>query len=347
MKIKCDNIRAQFFNNTHSKDIEVIKPNFVDINSHYFHEFTNPIYVPLLNTTLRDLTFELTDEFDHKLKLDEGIATILQLSFKRMTSINKSFSIRLTPMLNENNNTINQFTNILPSTLNLNENWRVGLKEISFPSNIKTFPNDNNEIIVTLMDEAMNYIPLSKYHCKIPNQKYDATTLVKTLNDRVARHNSISFLITDNVLSVISKENCEIEISYNIAKILSLDFTTTSPDYAKIKLIKHKRINIGNKINWILFRPAYLMVYSELVKQSLISSAYTDILRVVPITKEEKDIEYQSIEFQNVEYRELANNIVNIIKIEIRSHSGELVPFDSNFLCLHLFFTNNPYEKDL
>jgi len=341
VKIKCDNIRSQIFNNSHSKDIEVIKPQFGNQMGHYFHEFENPIYVPLLNTTLRDLTFELTDEYNDRIKLSEGIATLLQVSFKRMSSLTKSFSVRLSPVIRTNDDLVNSFETILPSTLNFNENWRVGLKEITFPSSIKSLPNDNNEITVNLLDDNMRIIPFSDYKCSILNDAFNSTSLVKYLNERTSMLDLLNFSTNDNNLFVTSKNNCELSITYNLAKFFGMNITNTN-DLIKISIVKNSPTKIG-KINWHIFRPAYLMIYTDLVKPTLISSSYANILRVVPVKSENKDLDYQSTEFKTVEFREIANNVVNVIKLEIRSHSGELVQFNSNFLSLHLYFTNNPF----
>lgn len=349
IKIKCDNIRAQIFNDHHSKDIEVIKPRFHDKLSHYFHEFEDPIFLPLLNTRLRDLTFELTDEYNNRLMLDEGIPTLLQLSFKKMSNSNRSFSVRLTPTIQNSENSVNKFTNILPATLNFNENWRVGLKEITFPSIMKSLPNDNNQIIVSILDESLNKTPHPDNIFTIVNQVFDKTTLVKKLNDRMAVLNILKFSIVENCLHVISKENCEIGVSYNLAKFFNMkiyeDPNEKKPEKIKIEVKKKMDTKIGNDINWYLFRPAFLMIYTDFVKPTLISSEYTNILRIVPVRREEKNVEYQSIEFKNVEFREIATNFVNIINIEIRSHSGELVQFSNNFLSIHLYFTNENHNN--
>lgn len=342
IKIKCDNIRSQIFNNSHSKDIEVIKPTFQSNMGHYFHEFENPVYVPLLNTTLRDLTFELTDEYNDRVKLAEGIATLLQISFKRMPSLIKSFSVRLSPLIKTNDDFINTFEVILPSTLNFNENWRVGLKEITFPSSIKSLPNDNNEIFINVLDDNMQKIPLSNYRCKILNNAFDSNSLIKHLNERTSMLNLLTFSISDDNLFVTSKSNCDIGISYNLAKFFNMKILNPNASFVKMELLKNTPTKLGN-VNWHIFRPAYLMIYSDLVKPTLISSSFANILRIVPVKNAEKDVEYQSTEFKNVEFRELSNNVVNIIKIDVRSHSGELVQFNSNFLSLHLYFTNNPF----
>ena len=348
IKIKCENIVSQIYNNQRSKDIEVIKPRFYDKSSHYFHEFENPVFVPLLNTRLRDLTFELTDEYDNRLMLSEGLPTLLQLSFKRMSNDSKSFSIRLTPSFNNSDNSTSKFTNILPATLNLNENWRVGLKEITFPSSIKSLPNDDNHIVVTRLGDMMQHMNYPDYTCPILNEAFDKTSLVRNLNVQTAMLDLLTFSLKENCLYVTSKENCEIGVSYYLAKFLNLgllEAANFSLTQEKVKMIINANVltKIGNPINWQIFRPAYLMIYSDLVKPSLISSVYTNILRIVPVRKEEKNVEYQSQEFKNVEYRGLANNFVNIINIQVRSHSGELVQFNSNFLSLHLYFTNESH----
>lgn len=347
IKIKCDNIRSQIFNNQHSNDIEVIKPIFSKTENHHFHEFENPIYVPLLNTRLRDLTFQLTDEYNNQLVLSEGLPTLLQVSFKRMGNNDKSFSIRLTPVKSNSENTISNFENILPATLNFNENWRVGLKEITFPTKIKSLPNDDNHLSFIETDEKFKILPKTKISCHIVNECFDQESLVKVLNDFSSLSSLIYFSITDNCLYINSKKNCVIRLSHNLAKFfnvpnIDLSYTFKHKD---VHLKKNTNTKIGNSINWYLFRPAYLMIYSDLVKPSLISSEYTNILRIVPVKKED-EIEYQSVEFKNVEFREIANNFVNIINIQIRSHSGELVAFHSNFLSLHLYFTNHPFRKD-
>lgn len=342
IKIKCDNIRTQVFNNTHSKDIEIIKPKFAYDMGHYFHEFENPIYVPLLNTTLRELSFELTDEHNDRLKLAEGIATLLQINFKRMSTLTKSFSVRLSPVIKNNEDLITSFETILPANLSFNENWRVGLKEITFPSSIKSLPNDNNEITINILDDNMNIVPLTEVKSIILNDVFDSNSLPKYLNEQTSMYDLLNFSMNDDNLFVSVKNNCEIGVTYNLAKFLGMNMSGDST-IAKLKINKNIPVKIG-KVNWNIFRPAYLMIYTDLVKPTLISSNYANILKVVPVKSKEKDMEYQSSEFKTVEFREIASNAVNVIKIDVRSHSGELVQFNSNFLSLHLYFTNSPYQ---
>lgn len=348
IKIKCDNIRTQIFNNTHSKDIETFKPSFQNIDNHYFHEFENPTYVKLLNTSLRDLTFELTDEYDNRLNLRDGISTVLQVSFKRMTANKKSFSIRLTPLITVEENSVSKFSSILPNILNLNENWRVGLKEITFPTNIKTLPSDYNEIRVRELNKKMQYIPrnFKEHKFNLENEIYTEESLLKTIKSKMESLNWLTFSIVDNSLHVVSTKNCDITIHNDLAMLLG---SPVLRNHSKtigynFECKANEMVKIGTHIDLNVFRPAFLMVYCDIVKPTLISSEYTNILRIVPITYGKNQTEYQSVEFKNIEYKEIANNFINIIKTEIRSHSGNLVQFDSNFLSIHLYFTNDPFN---
>lgn len=351
IKIKCDNVRAQIFNNTHSKDLEVIKPKFKNLNEHYFHEFENPVYVKLLNTSLRDLTFELTDEFDNHLNLKEGIPTVLHVSFKRMNPTNKSFSVRLAPFITEEANTISKFSNVLPNILNLDENWRVGLKEITFPSRVKTFPGNYNEIVIRELNAQRQYIPhdLKEHKFIIPDGMYDEDSFLEILNSKVESLNFLKFTIEEGILYVTATKNCSVGFPYTIAMLLNMPVFGGEHKMMTYthECLANEKTKLGYEINWNVFRPAYLMVYSDLVKTTLVSGEYTNILRIVPVKYEDSDNEYQSVEFKNMEFKEIANRFTNIINIEIRSHSGDLVAFDSNFLSLHLYFTNNPFNKDI
>ena len=349
IKVKCDNIRSQIFNNTHSKDIETFKPSFHEFDNHYFHEFENPTYVKLMNTSLKDLTFELTDEYDNCLNLKDGISTVLQVSFKRMSANKKSFSIRLTPLVTVEENSVCKFRSILPNILNLNENWRVGLKEITFPTNIKTFSSNFNEIRVRELNQKMQYIPknLKEHKFNLENAIYTKESLLSTIISKLESLDWLTFSIEDNTLHVVSSKNCEITIYNDLAMLLG------APVYSNhsrtmgysFECRSYEMVKIGTNIDMNILKPAFLMVYCDIVKPTLISSDYTNILRIVPITYGKNQNEYQSVEFKNIEYKEISNNFINIIQTEIRSHSGNLIQFDSNFLSLHLYFTNDPFNE--
>jgi len=84
IKIKCENIRTQVHNNMYTNDIELLQwDSYKAQNHHYFHEFETRIFIPLLTTTLTELKFYITDEYDEILNLETGLPTILSVTFKK------------------------------------------------------------------------------------------------------------------------------------------------------------------------------------------------------------------------------------------------------------------------
>jgi len=343
IKIKCNNIQSQYFNNTYSNDLELFKPNFRSPYKHFFHEFQNPTYIPLNNTTLNNFTFTLTDEFDNQLNLEEGIPSLLQISFKKMEKTKKSFSIRISPNLNTHGSEIHNFSINLPKTLHFDKTWKVGLKSITFPNNFNSFPDNNNFIYFTKINNNVE-VKTSFVKILIPNIIYTKESFTSMLEKKISvLGTAITIKFdTNNFLNITSTIPCRMTFSKNLSKLLGLNnnIENISEDYV-IDLPKNTPFKAESVPNWDLFKPAYLMLYTDLVKPSLISDEYTNILKIIPILHTENDDNYQFQEFKTIEYREIANSYISEIKIEIRSHSGQFINFGSDFICFHLHFTNN------
>lgn len=351
IKIKCDNIRNQVFNNTHSNDIEVIKPVFENNGSHYFHDFENPVFVPLLTTRLSDLNFKLTDEYDDGLILSTGLPTILSATFKKMLADYKSFNIRLTPGQDSVENTSSKFKNILPNTFTFNNNWFVGLKDITFPNQFKILPSDENEIVVVKLTPDLKVIESERHRISILNLKVNLREFIRHLNLKVFHLNAFTFEIdeTANIVSIKAVTDVRISISKHLAQILGflpLVFSSEAetPKYWKQTLTTNSTQVADTPLSIDLFRPAYLMIYMDFVELTLISSEYSNILKIVPVKIEPEHLECQTLEFKSIEYRKLGKMIVGEINTEIRDPSGKLVQFDGDKVALHLFFTNNPLK---
>jgi len=147
IKIKCFNIRKQVYNSIYTNDIEVFQWNsYKAQNNHYFHEFENRVFIPLLSPTLNNLKFSITNEYDEPLELETGHPTILSVTLKKMNVNYKTFIIRLSPSLEDENSTPSSFKTILPNTYTFDPSWMVCLKSMSFPNAFKIFPTEKEVI---------------------------------------------------------------------------------------------------------------------------------------------------------------------------------------------------------
>lgn len=351
IKIKCDNIRNQVFNNTHSNDIELIRPNFDNEGSHYFHEFEKPVFIPLLNSNLDNLTFHLTDEYNEQLTLSTGLPTILSITLKKMSSEFKSFNIRLTPTFDVINNTSSKFKTILPNTFSFNKNWSFGLKDITFPNHFKILPSEENEVVVIKLNNDMKMIQTEKHKIPIPNLRTNLNDLINYLNDKVLAIDAFKFEYDNDTkfISIKTRTNINVYISKHLAQILgfiSLTASENDTSYWKGINLKSKTIKKAEyPANIKIFRPAFLMIYMDFVELTLVSGVYTNILKIVPVKIESEELECQTKEFKTIEYRRLNKTVLSEINTEIRDPSGKLVQFDNNKLSLHLYFTNSPYNE--
>ena len=89
-----------------------------------------------------------------------------------------------------------------------------------------------------------------------------------------------------------------------------------------------------------LFRPDYFITYCNIVEATIIGGEYNNILRVIPISKNEND-NYIIHEFKNKNYIPLLNTEISEIEINIRSHDGGLIEFASNeMVIVNLEFAN-------
>ena len=85
IKVKCDQIQDQIFNNRFSQDIGILKINITPDQNYYIYEFENEQYAQLANTTLNKITITLVDKFNRPSNLHCGVSSFVRLKFKKMT----------------------------------------------------------------------------------------------------------------------------------------------------------------------------------------------------------------------------------------------------------------------
>jgi hypothetical protein len=346
IKVKCDNIKEQVYNNTFSKDLAVFIPAIENKTDHYFYQFKTPSYIPLLSSTLSDLHFYLTDENDKQLYLSKSMATVLNTTFKTMPTYFKSFYVRLSPGYYPNN-LISQFKNVLNSTLNFNAKWYVGLKSIIFPNDFKIFNEEYGEIKLTKLDYDGNPMP-GNHIIKIKNKSfYEIGDFINYLNEKVHPVNIIHFeLAPENASLVRIKANMPVivELSKCIANVLGLPMDQNSSHFTFTLRKPFSKLKSTDPISMMYYRPAYLMIYCDIIEQSVISGIFAQILGTIPVENLSNPMQLQFREMESIQYHLLDKLIIPEINIEIRDPSGKKVHFNNDTLLIELHFTN--YAKD-
>jgi len=350
IKIKCDNIKDQIYDNQKSKDLMVFCPEIGSSHKFFYHEFESKTYCVLENTLFNTVKFQILDENDDHLDLDIGIPTILKLDLQAMEKYKKSFNVRVTSEIqtNHESNSNNKFKTTLPQTLYLNENWKVALSSVNLPNVFNTFIT-NNQVVGILIGDGMNR---RKIEYKLHNRSFTKNDLLGEINNFLkvnALEMEIGEITEEKGADYQIKANIKLNqgilvLTRELAEILGF----TSVTFRNEKTYFVSRVNevptifqANRPIDIDLHKPTYFMLYSKLVQPTAVSGNFMNVLKIFPVAQ--TDQKYVIQEFKHREYLGLNNSDIKEIEFELRSHAGDLIQFCSkttDVVILNLHFTN-------
>jgi hypothetical protein len=350
IKIQSDIIQPQILNDKHSKDLVVFSPSKQSYNDYFYYEIESVDYIPILNTSISKIDIKLVDENDNQLKLLSGHSTIIKLQFRKMPFDKRSFNIRITSEAN-NMFTQNQpcaFKVQIPISLQLDRSWKVALNSISCPTEFSTLLNETHRFetyvgVNGFTDRHNENIELKKYH------KYSSETLLAEINLLLSKGNYGKIELDESKFVKLTMfKPGAVLISETVSNVLNLSGPiSTLKDGHKLLILGTSgyvgtlpKIFMGTKpIDINYYRPSYFIVYSNIVKNSIIGSNYSKILRVIPFQNVEVD--YKIFEFKQREFYELSNDSINVIEIYLKTHDGRDINFlTNNNVIVNLEFSN-------
>jgi len=347
IKVQCDIIEPQILNNSYSQDLMVLNPDIHYTNKYFFHEISRISYIPLLFNDIRQIKIRLVDENNDLLNLIEGQATIVKLRFKKNKNMVHNFYCRVTSKANEiyPENKINNFTVQLPSTKILDDNWKVSLNSITLPNSYSTFlPSRKKEHRAFICKSPTKPAISFNFRTDI---KYTPSKIVSELNIFFIENNigTVTLDYLGRITLNLKEDKLHFAIGLDCCKVLGFDsgqIISQDPNYMIIRPYptSPNKIVFESPINCDYFRPNYFIIYANIVQPSIIGNQYSPILKVVPVldTKEP----FKLIDFKVREFYSIPNTELNEIKIELRTHDGELVNFlENDHLVLNLQFTND------
>lgn len=92
-------------------------------------------------------------------------------------------------------------------------------------------------------------------------------------------------------------------------------------------------------MNMEFFQPSYAMLYTDIVKPTIVGGGYANILKIFPIFK--KSDNYVIHQFRDPEHYALQNNEIKNISLVFKNHAGETLNFASkNIVIVDLTFSN-------
>ena len=147
----------------------------------------------------------------------------------------------------------------------------------------------------------------------------------------------------------ILKEASILHITKDLAFILGYgaeDFTFKNDIYYKPYVIgtfksgkTSEDIIMSVPMNLSYFQPSYAMLYTDIVKPTIIGGEYANILKIFPIFKNSDN--YIIHQFKDPEHYSLQNKEIKTISLVFKNHAGETLNFASkNIVIVDLTFSN-------
>lgn len=234
------------------------------------------------------------------------------------------------------NNKTSNFTVHLPKKIVLHGNWEVCLTEINIPNNFHNVTQNNNRIFY----EEYENNTLKKYCWHIMKHSYysNIESIVNEINDVFESKIKVRLLHyqagTDKILVNMAKyEEYKLydKIYFENKLATQLGFLpneniliyNVSPNFASVH--HHGTFD-------------YVFVYCDIVEPKLFSNTFAQILKVFPREKKSDDQTILSKEFHNLEYLKLIKREFDTIEINLRTTTGEFMPFIHGIANLKLHF---------
>jgi len=360
IRIICDNVSQQIFNDSFSRDLVVFCPDYSKKDKFYSTEFTTKQYVPISNTDISDISIKIVDEENQLIQLLPGPATLIRMDIRNRHLQKNSFNIRLTSAKTEAypKNTNSIFKVKLPSKLELGRNWRIALTSISHPTVYSTFLEDEATRSIKIKEIMSNNLPQPKTMVlTIPNKMriYSKEELINIIDEKMREtkigmvkldQNAVTFFFYNNVSFICSSFLLHI-LGYhgviNDSGVATLIKVVANSADSSVMVSRNENgmneVNFEKNINMDFLKPNYIMVYSNIVNPTVIGGKYNNLLRVVPIRSGSSY--YTLSDFKHKEYYELQNTEIDTIEIDLRAHDGNEINFaSSQDTILNLEFSN-------
>lgn len=230
------------------------------------------------------------------------------------------------------NNKTTNFSTKLPKSIKLEGEWLVGIVEFQYPCTIFTVQDNNNIMYVTKQMKVDDDVELSlvTYKNHIPTSSYeDINDVITALNSKETfklRHDKISRLIT---------------LTGDVMNLISLMFSPV----LSLQLGFDPNTNIATKktgkfpANLYLGLPSQLYVYCDIVEPQMVGDVMCPLLRIISLDPVKYTYgSYKMHIFSIPHYVPVMRREFDTIEIDIRTNTGESIPFQFGTSCVKLHF---------
>lgn len=227
------------------------------------------------------------------------------------------------------NNTLSDYKVKLPSHVNLDGTWEVGLASITFPHTWFTIGNEDRRFYFDDGSGAFNValLPLGYYN----SISEVIQALNKTITNEGVKGMSFQLNARSQKVTVVLATSQRLSFENSLGIILGfgsnivLTKTTTAPHVCDL--------NIGLQS---------LFIYLNIVETQVVGDVLAPLLRIVPAQAKEGEI--ITLNYDNPQYVPVTTKDFEVMEVLITDDTGEKVSFEQGRVVLTLSFRRrSPY----
>lgn len=231
-------------------------------------------------------------------------------------------------------NTTTKFSTKLPKSLILEGEWYIGVVEIQYPCTMYTVRESENVIYTSkwIMIPDEDIISLVHYRSHIPAMNYDSIQhLVAELNKHTDTQLMFNYDEIKSQVSVLCMDNAIDVLKLSTKLCLQLGFEPNT------NLIQNKTGTYPYNLK--LGLPSQLFIYCDIIEPQIVGDVMAPLLRIVPLDPAVYVYGANKMHiFSPPHYLPLMRREFDVIEIDIRTSTGQKVPFQFGTTCIKVHF---------
>ena len=378
LQIKCENIKPYPHDSNFTKTIGVVKLNSENKYSSFCHTFKGNQFYPLENKLNETWEILITDENNSRLKLYEGIPTILEIGVIE-TKMENELNIACTSKVSDiyPKNCPTEFTSLQAQPIEITHEWQVALSSITFKNHFKFDSNFHFKFSYQCYNQDLE--KLFERSVTIDENVKSIDDILETFKDVLKRHidpdrekrspkthrASIGkVIIQDGSLSIHFFKATKITFSPYMAMILGVNNnlydSNTDPKVESVvyEIGMERNANdaatggtlVGVRPIDMEFNltPKFMFIEMDAIKDVPIGNQNGKILKIVPLSDETSGL-YVTKDFKILDFHPLERHYLRKIDFRLRAQSGSLLQahdsIDFNTTWMQLVFRKFPKNR--
>ena len=375
LQIKCKNIKSYPFNSSFTKTIGVVnvKENDNVLINAFNHTFKGNTFFELENKLNETFEILITDENNSRLKLYEGVPTIVLISAIE-DNMENEVNVACTSEITEfhPNNSPTDFTSVLNTPMQMSHEWKVALSSITFRNDFKFDSNYNFQFSYYQYNKSGKEI-LKRTGIRIDENVKTVKEIYESFKSILKSHNPEgnsehktrrigSVKLTDEIMTMNFHRGTLLTLTPHLAMVLGV---TNNPYEANVNNYRQESVscevglekNSNNEItggSFIASKPInfnfnlkqkFMFVEMDAIKDVPVGNGHAKILKIVPLSVESSGL-YVTKDFEILDFHPLSYHNIQNINFKLLSQSGSSMKThnseDYNNTWLQLVFRKFP-----